>query len=241
MPGPFTHIYTARRVAELLASGQFTDGPDIGPGNEAVQHFDPVHCGQLMQKWEKFTAVGAIGPDLFFFSEDWSNDILGPRSDDIMLALAVYFYFDAAKEDHPHPQIYQGDAYQALIDQGRLTNVVRSVTGHGLDRPFQELLDGIAPPPPFAVPKGFPLPWEVATAPSSCSADVTPHHGACSARPGVASGHERTTAGGGDSGLSDRPAEVLGQHAGGGLDRAGVHDLVAVGAQRGQAQQGRLR
>jgi hypothetical protein len=439
MPGHFTHIYTARRVADLLASGQFTDWPDMGPGGPAVQHFDPVHCGQLMQKWEKFTAVGAIGPDLFFFSEDWSNDILGPRSDDIMLALAVYFYFDAAKEDHwepilaildgvdstlarflrlviglqkvwqefvdgwnktigpfvdvvgeiaddltggvlsafgdvvaqlindletvgvqelstyadiwdrmntvvakgypeesflwsdmthyrrtsatcqalvhqaelqrdgtkageqrreqflafalgymthigtdtiahsfvneqcggpyrdhpvrhhlienhidawnyaqsgaggtipqdpwgktddypeasssalwfavqltpddphgkqrpsplsddpdtrkkqldvdgempmwlangivaalletfadhPHPQIYQGDAYQASIDQGKLTNVVRSVTGHGLDRPFQELLDGIAPPPPFPVPKGFPLPWEVATA-----------------------------------------------------------------------------
>ena len=38
------------------------------------------------------------------------------------------------------------------------------MTGHGLDRPFQELLDGIAPPPPFPVPTGFPLPWEVATA-----------------------------------------------------------------------------
>ena len=42
--------------------------------------------------------------------------------------------------------------------------MIRDVTGHGLDRPFQELLDGIAPPPPFPVPKGFPLPWEVATA-----------------------------------------------------------------------------
>ena len=56
-----------------------------------------------MRKWEKFTAVGAIGPDLFFFSQDWSNDILGPRSDDIMLALAVYYFFDAAKEDDWEP------------------------------------------------------------------------------------------------------------------------------------------
>ncbi|WP_405064958.1 hypothetical protein OG558_23720 [Kribbella sp. NBC_01510] len=45
-----------------------------------------------------------------------------------------------------------------------LTNVVRDVTGHGLDRPFQEILDGIAPPPPCDVPRGFPLPWEVRTA-----------------------------------------------------------------------------
>lgn len=439
MPGHFTHIYTARRVADLLASGEFTDWPNLGQGGAAVAHYDPVTCGQLMRKWEKFTAIGAIGPDLFFFSQDWSNKILGPISDDIMLALAVYYYYDAAKEDnwepiltilqdvnstlagiirlliklqkiwddfvtvwnktigpfvdvatqladdltggvlsefgtalqelldaietvgveelstyadiwgamntviakgwaensflwsdmthyrrtsatcqalvhqaellldgsdgaqdrhdqflafalgyithvgtdaiahsfvneqcggpyrdhptrhhlienhidawnyaqsgpggtipadpwaktddypevsssalwfavqltpddpqgkqrpsplsddpdvrkkqldvdgempawmadaivaalietfadHPHPQIYQGDAYQQQIDQGKLTTVVKSVTGHGLDRPFQELLDGIAPPPPFAVPRGFPLPWEVATA-----------------------------------------------------------------------------
>lgn len=439
MPGHFTHIYTARRVADLLAGGTFTDWPNLGDGGDAVESFDPAWCGRIMQEWEKFTAIGAIGPDLFFFSQDWSNDILGPRSDDIMLALAVYYFFDAAKEDdwepvlaildgvdstlarllrlviklqkiwnafvdgwnktigpfvdvvgeladdltggvlsafkdvieqllndletvgvqelsvyahiwdrmntvvakgfpeesflwsdmthyrrtsatcqalvrqaqalrdgtdegeqrfeqfmaftmgwichigtdtiahsfvneqcggpyrthpgrhhlienhidawnysqsgpggtiptdpwgktddypevsssalwflvqlapddpqgaqrpsplsddpderkqqldvdgempswmanaivaalidafadHPHPLIYKGDAYQAQIDQGKLTSVVESVTGHGLDRAFQELLDGIAPPPPFAVPAGFPLPWEVGTA-----------------------------------------------------------------------------
>jgi hypothetical protein len=439
MPGHFTHIYTARRVADLLASGDFTDWPQLGGGGDAVTHYDPKTCGQLMHKWEKFTAIGAIGPDLFFFSQDWSNDILGPRSDDIMLALAVYYFFDAASEDdwepilvilqdvnstltaiirflikiqkiwndfvtvwdntigplvdaasellddltggilsefqaglqellnaietvgvqelstyadlwgamntviakgwpeetflwsdmthyrrtsaicqslvhqaelqrdgtkegeerfeqflafslgyithigtdtiahsfvneqcggpyrdhptrhhlienhidawnyaqsgdggtiptdpwgktddypevsssalwfavqltpddpqgkqrpsplsddpdtrkaqldvdgempmwmaeaivaalketfvdHPHPKIYQGDAYQQQIDEGKLTTVVKSVTGHGLDRPFQELLDAIAPPPSFSVPTGFPLPWEVATA-----------------------------------------------------------------------------
>ena len=59
-----------------------------------------------MQKWEKFTAAGAIGPDIFFFSEDWSNDVLGPRSDDIMLALAVYYFFDAAKEDDWKPLLH---------------------------------------------------------------------------------------------------------------------------------------
>lgn len=60
--------------------------------------------------------------------------------------------------------IYQGSAYQQRIDAGFLTDAIRTVTGHGLDRPFQQLLDGIAPPAPFQVPTGFPLPWEVATA-----------------------------------------------------------------------------
>lgn len=439
MPGHFSHIYTARRVADLLASGEFTDWPDLGGGGDAVQGYDPKTCGAIMQNWEKFTAIGAIGPDLFFFSMDWNNKVLEPLSDDIMLGLATYYFFDAAFEnewepllviledvdatmanllrfviqlqniwdkfvaiwnktigplvevvgdlgdaltggvlsewknllvqllnelevvvaqdvttwidmwdrmntcvakgwseesflwsdmthyrrtsatcqalvhqaelqrdgteegeerfeqflafamgwithvgtdaidhafineqcggpfrthptrhhmlenhidawnysqsgeggtiptdpwgrtddypefsssalqfavqltpdeprgkqrpsplpedpderkealdvdgempmwmaeaivaalieafsDHPHPRIYQGSAYQNQIDQGKLTEVVRSVTGHGLDRPFQELLDAIAPPPPFEVPTGFPLPWEVATA-----------------------------------------------------------------------------
>jgi hypothetical protein len=103
MPGHFTHIYTARRVADLLASGKFGDWPDLGEGGDAVAGYDPKTCGELMQKWEKFTAIGAIGPDLFFFSEDWNNEILGPISDDIMLALAVYYFFDAAKEDDWEP------------------------------------------------------------------------------------------------------------------------------------------
>jgi len=99
MPGHFTHIYTARRVADLLASGEFLDWPALGEGGGAVAQYDPKTCGELMKKWEKFTAIGAIGPDLFFFSEDWNNEILVPVSDDIMLALAAYYFFDAAKDD----------------------------------------------------------------------------------------------------------------------------------------------
>ena len=103
MPGHFTHIYTARRVADLLVSGEFVDWPGFNGGGDAVNRYDPVFCGTIMRKWEKFTSVGAIGPDLFFFSQDWSNEILGPRSDLIMLALATYYYFDAAKEDDWEP------------------------------------------------------------------------------------------------------------------------------------------
>jgi hypothetical protein len=64
----------------------------------------------------------------------------------------------------PPSEDLSGGAYQQQIDEGKLTTVFKSVTGHGLDRPFQELLDLIAPPPPFSVPVGFPLPWEVRTA-----------------------------------------------------------------------------
>ena len=100
MPGHFTHIYTARRVADHLLSGQFPDWPMPLP---ELQNYSPQACGQAMQEWEKFTAIGAIGPDLFYFSQDYNNGTLGPLSDEIMLALKVYYYFDSAKEDDWEP------------------------------------------------------------------------------------------------------------------------------------------
>jgi hypothetical protein len=98
MPGHFTHIYTARRVADLLVSGDFQDWPD---GVEIP--YDQQLCGSVMREWEKFTAVGAIGPDLFYFSQDYNTEPIGERSDLLMLALATYYYFDAAKEDDWEP------------------------------------------------------------------------------------------------------------------------------------------
>jgi hypothetical protein len=98
MPAHFTHIYTARRVADLLAGGDFVDWPE---GVDVP--YDPVTCGTAMRDWEKFTAVGAIGPDLFYFSQDYNTEPVGQRSDVLMLALATYYYMDAAKEDDWEP------------------------------------------------------------------------------------------------------------------------------------------
>ncbi len=64
MPGFFTHIYTCRRVADHLLQGEFPDWPDVGG---ALDGLDPKTCGAIMQKWEKFTHLGAIGPDMFYF------------------------------------------------------------------------------------------------------------------------------------------------------------------------------
>ena len=100
MPAHFTHIYTARRIADYLAAGQVPDwtGPAI-QGNPqftgTIGKYGPRYCGEIMKRWEKFTAVGAIGPDLFYFSQDYASKTLGtvvPPSDMIMLALAVYYF-----------------------------------------------------------------------------------------------------------------------------------------------------
>ena len=102
MPGHFTHIFTARRVADYLSSGNMVDWPI-----RELAHYTPEFCGQVMKDWEKFTAIGAIGPDLFYFSQDYNSKALGsgpvPPADAIMLALQVYYFFDAAKEDDWEP------------------------------------------------------------------------------------------------------------------------------------------
>ena len=86
MPGHFTHIYTARRVSDyLLERRAFPDWPQAG---SPLLKFDPIKCGTVMRDWEKFTALGAIGPDLFYFSQDYNGLPLGPVSDELMLALA---------------------------------------------------------------------------------------------------------------------------------------------------------
>jgi hypothetical protein len=86
----------------------------------------------------------------------------------IVQALIVTFGDSSPPEDetnsrHRHPVIYQGSDFQSNINEGMLTEAVKLVTDHALDKPFNELLEAIAPTPSFPVPEGFPLPWEVQT------------------------------------------------------------------------------
>ena len=107
MPGHFTHIYTARRVADLLSDPHTASFDAAGGLLETVADgLTPQQCGQLMKDWERFAAVGAVGPDLFFFCQDYSSGPLAaaPFQDDVlMLAMAAYFWTDAAKEDDWEP------------------------------------------------------------------------------------------------------------------------------------------
>jgi hypothetical protein len=102
MPGPFTHIYTARRVADFLGSDavapDFTrraDDPLAGvqkllPG--LVEELGAQACAEKMNAWPKFTALGANGPDLFFFLQDYNN--IAIPCDEIMLAMSLLYWLD---------------------------------------------------------------------------------------------------------------------------------------------------
>jgi hypothetical protein len=106
MPGHFTHVYTARRIGELLSTGDPAPGwPGVPGASDGVPEgwTDASTLGAVMQKWEKFAALGAVGPDLFYFSQDYNGLPLGPQSDELMLMLAIYYYFDYAKEHDWEP------------------------------------------------------------------------------------------------------------------------------------------
>lgn len=109
MPGHFTHVYTARQLAQWLGeqdSFNPLDGgaiPDILGG---LQGLNPKRCSEVMQKWPIYTNVGAIGPDLFFFSQDYSSGPLAAfeyEDDLLMLAMAVYYWIDHAKDEEWEP------------------------------------------------------------------------------------------------------------------------------------------
>jgi len=106
MPGHFTHVYTARRVADWLAEQDAFNpldsvGSDGGSASALLGGLD-----DLMKKWPIYTNIGSIGPDLFFFCQDYSSGPLAefPYEDDLlMLAMAVYYWIDKARDEEWQP------------------------------------------------------------------------------------------------------------------------------------------
>ena len=104
MPGPFTHIYAQRRLADFLstdanaggATGDFIrniDGDLLSPLDRGMLGgLSPGAAAQRMKDWPKFAALGAIGPDLFFFLQDYATPII--PSDELMLAMSLLYWLD---------------------------------------------------------------------------------------------------------------------------------------------------
>jgi len=112
MPGHFTHLYTQRQVAAWLA-GQTSFNPDDVSGEQGVGRLtggflgiDPARASQVMTEWPTYAAVGAIGPDLFFFCQDYSSGPLAefPFQDDLlMLAMRVAYWVDNDRDANYEP------------------------------------------------------------------------------------------------------------------------------------------
>ncbi|GAA1956534.1 hypothetical protein [Microbacterium deminutum] len=110
MPGHFTHVYTARLLADWLGESKSFNPLDVGEGVQpllgGLQGLDPGRCSLIMKKWPIFTNIGAVGPDLFFFSQDYASGPLAEfefEDDILMLGMAVYYWIDKAKDEEWEP------------------------------------------------------------------------------------------------------------------------------------------
>jgi hypothetical protein len=110
MPGHFTHVYTARRLAEWLGEQDQFNPLDAGEQIPAIlgglQGLTPKRCSEVMTTWPIYTNIGAIGPDLFFFCQDYGSGPLAAfefEDDLLMLAMAVYYWIDKAKDEEWEP------------------------------------------------------------------------------------------------------------------------------------------
>ncbi len=129
MPGPFTHIYAQRRVADYLArasqDGILTDafvrnadGAPLGDQNvdpAVLDGMTPAECANLMTDWPKFAALGATGPDMFFFLQDYAQPAI--PSDELMLALSLLYWLD--------DQGLLEDPWEGLLA------IIQDITGNG--------------------------------------------------------------------------------------------------------------
>lgn len=138
MPGPLIHMSNARHTARLLREMGYRPavrkrGQDTI--NPAWKGEDPTHLGQFMTDHPNFAAIGAVGPDLFFFVPDFRNE--GPIRTSTVLNDVVQFLEDLyAKVD---PYISKWEKYIGPISEdtaeemsrltGGLSEVVGDITG----------------------------------------------------------------------------------------------------------------
>lgn len=134
MPGPFTHIYTQRQVADFLSTAGALGGVTesfVRPGDgdlldsqlldeAALAGLTPAECSRLMRQWPKFAALGAIGPDLFFFLQDYAQPAI--PSDELMLAMSLLYWLDdQGRLDDPYDGLLailgdvSGNAFVAVL------------------------------------------------------------------------------------------------------------------------------
>jgi hypothetical protein len=117
MPGHFTHIYMARRLADWLSSQKSFNPDDVvgivpGDVSEALgagalglmgsaNQLTPERAAQLMRDWPKFTALGAVGPDLFFYCQDFSSESFTEHAfPDDLLMLAMRVVYSLGRNSH---------------------------------------------------------------------------------------------------------------------------------------------
>jgi len=134
MPGPYIHMSSAKHSAALLARGRY-ETPGSDRINPAWTGQDLRRLGALMLDKPNFAALGAVGPDLFFFLPDFRNQGNVVVSSVLIKVLefleAVYGALDPyiSKYEHYLGPINEDTAEEMSRLTGGLSETVGDITG----------------------------------------------------------------------------------------------------------------
>ena len=137
MPGPMIHISVMRATAKRLAEvGYVPQSSGVGGRiNPQWVGADPKELGRLMQQHANFAALGAIGPDLFFFLPDFRDVKLGPVDVPLSSVLSNFTHYLLKLYDAVDPYVTKYEKYLGPIVQdteeeiSRLTGGLSEVVG----------------------------------------------------------------------------------------------------------------
>ena len=134
MPGTYVHLSAMRHVATDLANEQYLPrrSDRINPKWSGQ---DTKHLGEILQKNPNFAALGAIGPDFYFFLPDFRDKDGIPISSDLIAILnfleKLYNLVDPyiSKWEHYLGPISEDTGEEMSRLTGGLSEVVGDITG----------------------------------------------------------------------------------------------------------------
>ena len=134
MPGSMIHISVMRAVANRLAAEGYAPEKSerIDPSWKGA---DVKRLGQIMQERSNFAALGAIGPDLFFFLPDFRDTKVGPVDIPLSSVLANFVHYLLKLYDSVDPYVTKWEKYLGPITEdtqeeiSRLTGGLSEVVG----------------------------------------------------------------------------------------------------------------
>jgi hypothetical protein len=134
MPGSMVHISVMRAVAKRLATEGYAPQKSdrIDPGWKGA---DVKRLGEIMQERSNFAALGAIGPDLFFFLPDFRDTKIGPVDIPLSSVLANFVHYLLKLYDAVDPYVTKWEKYLGPISEdtqeeiSRLTGGLSEVVG----------------------------------------------------------------------------------------------------------------
>jgi hypothetical protein len=131
MPGWYIHTEAAKKAVDRLRAG---DVPADFPGGIAAAQ----HLGEIAYQWRNYTAVGAIGPDIFFLLPDFKG-----TTGNVLLHFVEWIREVWEWIDENFMEKWEKWAEPAITGAGNLLNQISGQVLEELGQALQELAGAI--------------------------------------------------------------------------------------------------